>query len=150
AAGATNYHRQPSMTLVNAWTCEVGGVAERRAFVQCDGCFPPNWISGNARYIASQRWRFDALEGDVHHCPRCRRTGQAWRRYTPAPRPGMPPFLVIGAAKAGTSSLHAYLDLHPEIAMSEAKELNLFQDPRYERKLDTYATCFDGAVKERG
>lgn len=34
--------------------------------------------------------------------------------------------LVIGAMKAGTSSLHRYLDLHPEIAMSRKKELDYF------------------------
>jgi hypothetical protein len=34
--------------------------------------------------------------------------------------------LVIGAMKAGTSSLHRYLDLHPDIAMSKKKELDYF------------------------
>ena len=34
--------------------------------------------------------------------------------------------LVIGAMKGGTSSLHRYLDLHPEIAMSRKKELDFF------------------------
>lgn len=34
--------------------------------------------------------------------------------------------LVIGAMKAGTSSLHRYLDLHPDIAMSGKKELDYF------------------------
>ena len=38
----------------------------------------------------------------------------------------LPNLLVIGAMKCGTSSLHRYLDLHPEIAMSGAKELNFF------------------------
>ncbi len=37
----------------------------------------------------------------------------------------MPTFFVIGAAKCGTTSLHHYLDLHPEISMSRVKE------PRY-------------------
>lgn len=38
----------------------------------------------------------------------------------------LPNLLVIGAMKCGTSSLHRYLGLHPEIAMSAAKELNFF------------------------
>ena len=38
----------------------------------------------------------------------------------------LPNLLVIGAMKCGTSSLHRYLDLHPQIAMSGAKELNFF------------------------
>jgi hypothetical protein len=38
----------------------------------------------------------------------------------------LPNLVVIGAMKCGTSALHRYLDLHPEIAMSEPKELNFF------------------------
>lgn len=34
--------------------------------------------------------------------------------------------IVIGGMKCGTSSLHWYLDLHPEIEMSGLKELNFF------------------------
>ncbi len=34
--------------------------------------------------------------------------------------------VVIGAMKSGTSSLHSYLDLHPQISMSRTKELNFF------------------------
>ncbi len=40
----------------------------------------------------------------------------------------LPTFLVIGAAKAGTTSLHAYLADHPEVFMSRDKELNYFID----------------------
>lgn len=35
---------------------------------------------------------------------------------------GFPNFIVIGANKAGTSSLHAYLSQHPQIHMSSPKE----------------------------
>ena len=38
----------------------------------------------------------------------------------------MPNFLVIGAAKTGTTSLHNYLGQHPEIFMSEIKEPGFF------------------------
>ncbi|MDA8016074.1 MAG: sulfotransferase [Thermoanaerobaculia bacterium] len=41
----------------------------------------------------------------------------------------VPNLLIIGAVKAGTSSLHHYLDLHPEVAMSARKELGFFMDP---------------------
>lgn len=37
-----------------------------------------------------------------------------------------PDFLIVGAAKSGTSSLHKYLDVHPDIFMSKLKELNFF------------------------
>lgn len=40
---------------------------------------------------------------------------------------GAPPtFIIIGAVKCGTTSLHAYLDFHPEISMSKVKETNHF------------------------
>jgi hypothetical protein len=38
----------------------------------------------------------------------------------------MPNFLVIGAAKSGTTALHRYLTQHPEIFMSRQKELRFF------------------------
>lgn len=38
----------------------------------------------------------------------------------------MPTFFVVGAAKCGTTSLHSYLDLHPEISMSTVKEPMFF------------------------
>lgn len=38
----------------------------------------------------------------------------------------MPNFLIIGAAKAGTSSLHYYLNQHPDVFMSEVKEPRFF------------------------
>jgi Sulfotransferase family len=38
----------------------------------------------------------------------------------------LPNLIVIGAAQCGTSALHYYLDLHPEIQMSNPKELNFF------------------------
>lgn len=37
-----------------------------------------------------------------------------------------PDFLIIGAAKSGTTSLYAYLRSHPEVFMPEMKELNYF------------------------
>lgn len=38
----------------------------------------------------------------------------------------IPNFLVIGAARSGTTSLHHYLGAHPEIYMSPVKEPNFF------------------------
>lgn len=38
----------------------------------------------------------------------------------------LPNLVIVGAMKCGTTSLHRYLDQHPEIAMSEPKELNFF------------------------
>jgi hypothetical protein len=53
---------------------------------------------------------------------------------------------VIGAQKAGTTSLHHYLDAHPEIAMSREKELFFFnEDANWSRGLEWYATQFEDA-----
>ncbi len=38
----------------------------------------------------------------------------------------MPNFLIIGAAKAGTTSLHSFLAQHPQIYLSPVKEPNFF------------------------
>lgn len=40
----------------------------------------------------------------------------------------LPTFLVVGAVKAGTTSLHEYLNQHSEIFMSPVKETNFFSD----------------------
>jgi Sulfotransferase family len=40
-----------------------------------------------------------------------------------------PTFLIIGAHKAGTTSLYRYLDAHPEIRLSSQKELCYFSGP---------------------
>lgn len=38
----------------------------------------------------------------------------------------LPNFLIVGAGKAGTSSVYQYLKLHPEVHMSSAKEPKFF------------------------
>ena len=41
-------------------------------------------------------------------------------------RPALPNLIIIGAMKCGTSALHYYMSMHPEIGMSSPKELNYF------------------------
>lgn len=43
--------------------------------------------------------------------------------------PRLPNFVVIGAPKAGTTSLHQYLRGHPQVFMPAEKELNFFVQP---------------------
>lgn len=73
----------------------------------------------------------------------------------------MPNFLMIGAAKSGTSSLYAYLRQHPQVFLSEVRECDFFtlegQPPtysgpgdriafrRYITTLDRYQTLFRSA-----
>jgi hypothetical protein len=70
----------------------------------------------------------------------------------------LPNFFIIGAAKAGTTSLHHYLDQHPQVQMSAIKEPNYFAGPangipypvgRVER-LDEYERLFDPSFERRG
>lgn len=55
----------------------------------------------------------------------------------------LPNLVVIGAPKCGTSALHYYLGLHPEITMSRHKELNFFiQEKNWPRGVDWYRSHF--------
>jgi len=48
----------------------------------------------------------------------------------------LPTFLIIGAMKGGTTSLHGYLRQHREVFMPERKELNFFLDEYAGRPID--------------
>jgi len=70
-----------------------------------------------------------------------------------ADRPGaaLPNLIVIGAQKCGTSVLHYYLSLHPEVSMSNPKELNFFIAERnFDRSLEWYSRHFDPTALCRG
>jgi hypothetical protein len=63
----------------------------------------------------------------------------------------LPDLIVIGAAKCGTTSLHEYLDEHPEISMSREKELHFFVDRKnWGRGLAWYESQFDASAPVRG
>ena len=59
----------------------------------------------------------------------------------------LPTFLVIGAMKAGTTSLYYYLAEHPDIGMSVQKETDFFLDAHgtWQRGTDWYAARFPDA-----
>ena len=51
----------------------------------------------------------------------------------------LPNLIIPGAAKSGTSSLHEYLNLHPDISMSFKKEPHFFTlTEKYEKGLGFY------------
>jgi hypothetical protein len=62
----------------------------------------------------------------------------------------LPNLLIIGAAKCGTSSLHEYLALHPEISMSAAKELQFFDRRDWRERIDWYRNQFPEHLPVRG
>ena len=139
------------MTVLNTWV-PVGpkqGAAEE-AYVQCDFCLPPRLGFGERTGAAFRDWRFDDFEAGPHRCPWCAKVTDGVRLWPEEPHPALPNLLVIGAAKCGTSALHRYLSLHPDIFMPEVKELKFFQDPNCLNRLEAYAAAFDGSVPVRG
>jgi|SRR5665213_113518 len=70
----------------------------------------------------------------------------------------LPTFFIIGAGKAGTTSLNFYLSLHPEIQMSAIKEPSFFAGAENGKPypigriscLEEYERLFDPAVGVRG
>ncbi len=69
----------------------------------------------------------------------------------------LPDFIIIGAAKSGTTSLYHYLSQHPEIFMSVEKELHYFisesefklQGGNWHRGLDWYKDQFKNATESQ-
>jgi hypothetical protein len=70
----------------------------------------------------------------------------------------LPNLFIIGAAKAGTTSLHYYLDQHPQVQMSVVKEPNFFSGAANGNaypmgrvaELGEYEALFDPAYEVRG
>lgn len=80
-------------------------------------------------------------------------------------RGALPTLLVVGAMKCATSALHAFLDAHPQVAMSPLKELNFFNGPeraphpredrwwvegQWHRGVGWYSRQFDPSADARG
>ncbi|MEM9923671.1 MAG: sulfotransferase domain-containing protein [Cyanobacteria bacterium P01_D01_bin.50] len=63
----------------------------------------------------------------------------------------LPNLIIIGAMKCGTTSLHHYLNLHPEICMSRDKELDFFiEEKNWSRGIKWYKSHFVGQAKIYG
>jgi hypothetical protein len=63
----------------------------------------------------------------------------------------LPNLLVVGAMKSGTTSLHHYLSLHPEIFMSEDKEPTFFTvEKNWHRGVSWYSSLFPTDKPVRG
>jgi hypothetical protein len=72
----------------------------------------------------------------------------------------MPTFVIIGSMKAGTTSLHHYLEEHPQIQMASMKETNFFSGPpegvpyptghKRIECVEDYERLFDPAFPARG
>jgi hypothetical protein len=63
----------------------------------------------------------------------------------------LPNLIVIGGLKCGTTSLHHYLNLHPQVAMSRPKELNFFvEELNWPLGGDWYTGHFSAETPVRG
>ena len=72
---------------------------------------------------------------------KARRSGEhVLRRASAGGRP-LPDFLIIGAQKAGTTSLHAYLTQHTSVVAPVTKEVHFF-DHEYQRGSGWYRANF--------
>jgi sulfotransferase family protein len=63
----------------------------------------------------------------------------------------LPNLIIIGAMKCGTSALHHHLGLHPDISMSEEKELDFFIERKnWGKGRGWYESMFPREAKVRG
>ncbi len=62
----------------------------------------------------------------------------------------LPNLLVIGAGKSGTTSLHYYLDQHPDIFMSYPKDPFFFQRDNWRERIEWYESLFPKPAPVRG
>jgi Sulfotransferase domain len=102
-----------------------------------DAPAPPQPDPADEAMVARAHERF---AGERRRAKRARSRGGA-----------LPNLVVIGGLKCGTTSLHHYLNLHPEIAMSRPKELNFFvAELNWELGVDWYRSHFAANAPVRG
>jgi hypothetical protein len=101
---------------------------------------PPTHDPSDEAMCRRARERFTADRKRGGRVPRGRRRHAA-----------LPNLIIIGGLKCGTTSIHHYLGLHPEINMSKPKELNFFvEELNWDLGLDWYEGRFDGRFPVRG
>lgn len=119
--------------------------------LQCDVCCPPFLATNLTRELEGVGWLTQASGNSLDVCHICRRrkppeqlVPRATNRTPPlSDKRALPNFVIIGAAKCGTTSLHAWLDTHPDISMSLVKEPQFFSDPAGASWLEFYRSLFD-------
>jgi len=131
-------------------------LANGQISVQCDICVPPVLTVNTPARLASNGWslrsrgeRLDAcLNCSAHVAPRHRVARGDATPVEPDPE-RMPNVVVVGAMKAGTTSMHNYLDLHPDVAVSTEKEMRFFSDPDCRRWVGAYQEHFPTGTRYR-
>jgi hypothetical protein len=128
----------------------------RTVTLQCDVCLPPVITTNSLVVLRRTGWDLRIDGSPVDTCPRCAMTvGRPRRRGradTPPTDPDpelLPNLFVIGAMKAGTTSMHAYLDRHPQVLGSSDKELRFFADPNCRDWVGRYQAYFNPGTRYR-
>lgn len=125
--------------------------------VECEICFPQHISTTTREGLLERGWQLRERGGAVDMCHYCRfeRTDGQQTRLSRAQDAGevtgfLPNFFIIGAAKAGTTSLFYYLDQHPDVFMARQKELHYFCDPDFRAWLPLYLQEFPVDAPLRG
>lgn len=125
--------------------------------IQCDICCPSLIVTNPEERLVDAGWQFRSRGARADICPVCSYEPQQGTRLRverardKADVEGhLPNFLIVGAAKSGTTSLHFYLERHPEIFMAERKELHFFSDPDCLSWLPLYREQFPEPAPVRG
>ena len=108
---------------------------------------PPDFRHGRQSTRANETGRSPSRQSWPTENPsESPRFGDALANESHVPSPGKravtaPDFVIIGAQRGGTTSLHAYLGAHPQVETPATKELHFITD-RHERGLDWYLGQF--------
>jgi hypothetical protein len=124
--------------------------------VQCDVCTPPNLTINSPAELRRTGWVLTSFGESLDTCANCAANVSARNRQpradaspTDPDASRLPDIVVVGASKAGTTSMLAYLGVHPEIAVSTEKEMRFFQDPDYRSWLGIYQSYFPTGTPHR-
>lgn len=131
-------------------------LAHDRVTLQCDLCTPPVLTIDTLEGLRRSGWTTGEGEGSLDACPNCsvriapRNRVVRGDRTPVVPDPSrLPNLVVVGATKAGTTSMHNYLAVHPEISASAEKEMRFFQDPRCSEWIGEYQAHFATGTRFR-
>ena len=146
----------PDVLRGGAGVTTIAHLADGLDSAQCDLCIPPNLTINTPEGLRRTGWTLRSSGQPLDSCPNCTvhigaRDRRARGDDSPTePDPArLPNIVVIGAAKAGTTSMLNYLDVHPEIAVSTEKEMRFFQDPDCLTWLGAYQTYFPVGTRYR-
>src|SRR5689334_4285861 len=107
--------------------------------------------TGTCRHVGG-RWGETRMIGcpqaPVGGVARLARMRLAWRRFT-APLRVLPDFVIVGAQKAGTTSLYAYLTAQPDVLPAVSKEVHFFDSCDWERGPGAYRAHFPTRARMR-